>query len=122
MGIIFKPLFGIVLNGVALYVLTLAVTDISYTGGITFFVVGALVLGIINLIVKPLIKLLSLPLVILTGGLFLVVINVGVLWFLEYFIAVIKFQDVTLSFPNFVAYVIGAVVLGVVNSFTGLFD
>ena len=122
MGLVLKPLFSIVSNGAGLYLLTILVKDISYGGGIKFFVVGGLVLGIINLIVKPIIKILSLPLVILTGGLFLVVINVGVLRFFEYFIGVIQFQNVTLDFPNFMAYVIGAVVLGVINSITSLFS
>lgn len=39
-----------------------------------------LVFGILNALVKPIVKLLSLPVTILTLGLFTVVINAGMLW------------------------------------------
>ncbi len=48
---------------------------------------AALVLGIINAIVRPVVILLTLPLTILTLGLFLLIINAGMLslaaWMLE---------------------------------------
>lgn len=120
MTLILKPIFGILVNGAVLYVLTLAVKTITYTGGIKFFILGGLVLGIVNLIAKPVLKVISLPFIIITGGLFLIVINVFVLWFLQYFLSVAQFQDVTLTFPNFETYVIGALVFGVVNWFLNL--
>lgn len=122
MGIITRPIIGIAANGFALYLLTLAVNEIAYTGGIKFFIIGGLILGIVNLIFKPILKVLSLPFVIITGGLFLIVINMAILWFLQYFIGIIQFQDVTLSFPNFPTYVIGAVVFGVINWIIHLID
>ncbi|MBI4232152.1 phage holin family protein [Candidatus Peregrinibacteria bacterium] len=115
MGFIYKPLVGIVLNGVVLYLLIRVVDGISYTGGFKFFVLAGIVLGLINFFVKPLLKVLSLPFVLFTGGLFLVLINVFVLWFLSYFLSVAEFRDVTLVFENFQTYVIGAIVFGVIN-------
>jgi putative membrane protein len=115
MGIIKKIILGIVLNGLALYVLLQVVEEITYTGGVKFFVIGGLVLGILNLIVKPIFKIVTFPLIFLTGGLFLIVINALILWFLSYFLGVIEFRDVTLTFPNVGSYVIGGLVFGVVN-------
>jgi putative membrane protein len=115
MGIIKKIIIGIVLNGLALYVLTLLVDEITYTGGLKFFVLGGIVIGILNTIVKPILKVISLPIIFLTGGLFLIAINAGLLWFLSYFLGVIEFRDVTLIFPNIGSYAIGALVFGVVN-------
>lgn len=115
MGIVAKPFIGIALNGLVLYLLTKLVTDISYTGGLKFFVLGGIVLGLINLFVRPIIKILSLPAMIITGGLFLIVINIFILWFLVYFFRFAEFRDVTLVFPNFSSYVIGAIVFGVIN-------
>lgn len=43
------------------------------------FLIVALIVGLANAIVKPILKLLSLPLVILTLGLFLIVVNALVL-------------------------------------------
>jgi len=103
------------LNSLALYGLTFIVEEITYTGGAKAILLGGLILGFINFFVKPLIKVLSLPLVFLTGGLFLIVINAGVLWFLQYFFEIAKFRDVAFYFPNSGSYVIGAIVIGVLN-------
>lgn len=115
MGFIIHPIVAVAVNGLSLYLLTLFIDGIVYTGGLKLFVISGIVLGLINFCVKPLLKIVSLPFVILTGGLFLIVINVGILWVLSYFISVIEFRDVALSFQNFSTYVIGAVVFGIIN-------
>ena len=42
--------------------------------------IGALVLGLVNAIVRPIMFLLTLPLTVLTFGLFMLVINALMLW------------------------------------------
>lgn len=115
MGFIKKIVLGIILNGLALYVLTMLVEEITYTGGVKFFILGGLVVGILNTVIKPILKVISLPVIFLTGGLFLIVINAGLLWFLSYFLGVIEFRDVTLVFPSIGSYAIGGLVFGIVN-------
>lgn len=115
MSLIYRPIFGTLLNAVALYLLADLVSGVQYTGGLKFLILGGLVLMIINLTLKPLLKILSMPLVFLSGGLFYIVINVLVLWFLGYFFDVLAFQDVTLSFQDSMSYVIAALVLGILN-------
>ncbi len=115
MKFLIKPVWGVVFNSLVLWLLTLVVLDIQYTGGLKFFLLGGLVIGLINLFIKPILKILSLPVVIMTGGLFFIVINVGILWFLSYFIGILEFRDITLVFPNFGTYAIGAIVFGVIN-------
>jgi len=67
-------------NAAALAVATWLLSGIELTGhdtaarALTLLVV-ALIFGVVNVIVKPLVKLLSLPLLILTLGLFTLVIN-----------------------------------------------
>jgi len=70
-----------VINGAALYLAAAIVPGIHLgeegnTGQtiITILVV-ALIFGIINTVLKPLVKLLSLPFIVLTLGLFLLIIN-----------------------------------------------
>lgn len=46
----------------------------------TLFVIMAAILGLVNAVVRPVLKLLSCPLIILTLGLFLLVINGLTLW------------------------------------------
>jgi putative membrane protein len=74
------------LTGLALWVVTLIVPGIEFVGGETalqkagiVFVV-AVVFGLVNAVVKPLVALLSIPLYVLTLGLFHVVVNALMLW------------------------------------------
>ena len=110
-----RAALGILLNGLALFILVKVVPEITYGGGVKFFLIGGLFFGVVNYLVKPLIKLLSLPIVILTGGLFLVVINAAILWAFAFFISAIQFRDVVLVFPNLGSYVVGAIVFGIIN-------
>ena len=122
MGLILKPFLGIAVNAAVLYGLLHFVPEITYSGGWMFFVVGGAVLGLINSIVKPILRIFAMPIIFLTGGLILVIINIGVLWFLEYFFEVIKFQDLAIHFPNLGSYIIGAIVFGLINWLLHLFD
>jgi putative membrane protein len=74
------------LTGVALWVVTLVVPGISFVGGDTtlarvgiIFVV-AVIFGLVNAIIKPIVQIISLPLYILTLGLIHIVINALMLW------------------------------------------
>ena len=76
-------------------------------------VVAAVVIGIINTLVKPVIQLLTLPLTILTLGLFSFVLNV---------IFLIIAAEVTPGFDiaTIGAAVFGSIVLSVVSSFLSM--
>jgi putative membrane protein len=68
-------LLRLLINAAALWVATRLVSGISYTGdGVALFGV-ALVFGVLNVLIKPILFFLSLPFVILTLGLFTLVIN-----------------------------------------------
>jgi putative membrane protein len=68
-------LLRLLINAAALWVATRLVSGISYTGdGVSLFGV-ALVFGVLNVLIKPVLFLLSLPFVILTLGLFTLVLN-----------------------------------------------
>jgi putative membrane protein len=74
------------LTGFALWVVTQFFHGVSFVGGDTtlqrigiIFVV-AVIFGLVNAIVKPVVQFLSIPLYILTLGLFHVVVNALMLW------------------------------------------
>ena len=50
-----KPFIGILANGFAIYLVTRMVDGVSYEGGLMFFIVAGVVLGLINFIVKHII-------------------------------------------------------------------
>nr|ABP44331.1 membrane protein of unknown function [Mycolicibacterium gilvum PYR-GCK] len=74
------------LTGVALWVVTLLVPGIEFVGGestaarIGVIFVVAVIFGVVNAVIKPIVQIVSIPLYILTLGLFHVVINAFMLW------------------------------------------
>lgn len=76
-------LVKVLVNGVAIWVATLVVPGLGVSGAadedlpnqiLTFLVIG-LLFGIVNAVVKPVVKLLTLPLYIVSLGLFAFVVN-----------------------------------------------
>jgi len=55
----------------------------SLTAQWEIFLVLGIVLGLLNYFLKPLLKALSLPLEIISLGLFTIVINMGLIWILD---------------------------------------
>jgi putative membrane protein len=73
-------LLRLIVNAAALWVATQVVPGVSYTGGPLPFLVVALIFGVINATLRPLLKLLTCPLILLTLGLFALVVNALMLW------------------------------------------
>jgi putative membrane protein len=73
-------------TGLALWVVTKLVSGIAFVGGdstlqrVGIILVVAVIFGVVNAIVKPIVQLISLPLYIVTLGLFHVVVNALMLW------------------------------------------
>jgi len=70
--------------------------------------VGALVLGFVNAVVRPLMVLLTLPFTILTFGLFLLVVNAFMLWLMAALVPGIRVQGFGPAF-------LGSLVLTLLN-------
>ena len=63
------------INTLAIYVAVQVVPGVHYVGGPVGFLLVALLFGLVNATVRPLLAFLTCPLVLLTLGLFLFVIN-----------------------------------------------
>jgi putative membrane protein len=70
----------LLVNAAALWVATRLVSGVSYDGGALPFFGVALVFGVVNALIRPVTKLLTLPIIILTLGLFALVVNGLMLW------------------------------------------
>lgn len=75
----------LLITAVVAYLLTYVLSGVRFDG-FSSTIVFALVLGLLNLIVKPILKLLGLPLTIITLGLFSLVINAIVIMIADYFV------------------------------------
>lgn len=70
----------LLVNAAALWVATLIVPGVTFDGGVTAFLGVALVFGVINATLRPATKILTFPLILITLGLFALVVNGLMLW------------------------------------------
>ena len=75
-----RILLSIVANAVALIITAYVVPGITFTGTLVQLLVAGAIFGLLNLIVRPIALLLSVPLLVLTLGLFYFVLNGILLW------------------------------------------
>jgi putative membrane protein len=73
-------LIRLLVNAAALWVATRLVPGVSYSGGWVPFFAVALVFGVLNATLRPLAKILTFPLIIVTLGIFALVVNGLMLW------------------------------------------
>lgn len=99
-------------NAAALWVATRLVSGISYTGGWPGFLGVALVFGIVNAVVKPVITFLSIPFILITLGLFFLVVNAFALWITS---GLAGGLGLGFKVEGFGAAFLGAIVVSLVN-------
>ena len=90
---------------------------ITLTGGSTgakalTLIVGALIFGLVNVVVKPIVKVLTFPLFILTLGLITLVVNALMLLLTSW---VAGKLDVSFHVDGFWAAVLGGLIVAVVS-------
>jgi putative membrane protein len=77
------------------------------------YAIMAVVLGLINAVIRPILKFLSCPLIILTLGLFVFIVNGFLLWFASYI--AVKWLDVGFHIDNFASAFLGALIVSIVS-------
>jgi len=109
-----KLLIRWVITSLALFAAVWLVPGITVDGsGWVIYAVMAVILGLVNAIVRPLLKLLTCPLIILTLGLFVLVIN-GITLLLASAIA-INWFSVGFYVRDFWSAFLGALIVSVVT-------
>ena len=73
-------LLRLIINAAAIYIAVKLVNGLDYQGEWWGFLVIALLFGLVNAVIRPIVTFLTCPLVILTLGLFTLVINAFMLW------------------------------------------
>ncbi len=68
------------INAIALYLAVLILPGIDLRSGIVSIIWLALIFGLVNALFRPLLQFLTCPLIMLTLGLFTVVINTFLFW------------------------------------------
>ncbi|WP_128435512.1 phage holin family protein [Streptomyces cyaneus] len=104
-------------NAGALAVAVWLIDNITLTGDSTGKKIGtllvvALIFGLVNFLVKPLVKLLSLPLLILTLGLFTLVVNALMLMLTSWLADKL---DLSFHVEGFWTAVLGGLIISIVS-------
>ena len=110
-------LLRLFVNAAGLYVATRLVDGVQFEGDWLTFVGVALVFCVVNAIVKPVTKFVTFPLIIVTFGLFLLVIN-GLMLVLTSRIS--GWFDLGFTVNGFPAAFLGALVISLVNCLAGM--
>ena len=100
------------INAIALYVAVQFVAGINFVGSWTGLLWLALIIGLLNALVRPVLKLLTFPLIILTLGLFTIVINTIVLMLTS---SIGQAFNLGLTVDGFWSALLGSIVISLVS-------
>lgn len=102
-----KIIVRVLIFSLAVFVASYFVNGVFVTGVVPALIAGAL-LSILHFIIKPVLQIITLPINLITFGLFALILNSIFFWFVSTLIP-------GLSVANFIAAFWGAVVVSVVN-------
>jgi putative membrane protein len=108
----------LLINATALWVATQIVPGISFTGEWWLLFAVALVFGVLNVAVRPILLILTLPFLLVTLGLFLLVLNGVMLWLTS---AVSDALGLGFRVADFTSAFLGALVVSLVSFVLSLF-
>lgn len=102
---------SLIINAVALWVVTLLNIGI-HADTVTALIIASVVLGIVNAIIRPIMLLLSLPFIIVTLGLFVLVVNGIAVWLVGRLVPGFHVDSLW-------AGILGAIILAVISWIVG---
>jgi putative membrane protein len=95
---------------IGLWIAYTFVSGVIFTGSFIDLIIIAIALALLNTFLRPVLNLLALPIRILTLGLFSFIINMIIIWLIDYL-----FTQLTITglFPLFVSTVIISICIGI---------
>ncbi|MDI6734370.1 MAG: phage holin family protein [Patescibacteria group bacterium] len=101
-------IFHIFSNAIAVLAANYFIVGFIFKGDFVDLVVAALVLTLINTFLRPVLKLFLGPIIILTFGLFTIVINAITLYLLD-------ILSDSLTIQGYLPLILGTIIIGVIN-------
>ncbi|MBA2265366.1 MAG: phage holin family protein [Chloroflexi bacterium] len=102
----------ILINAAALYVAVLIVPNLEFTGEWWKLLLVAAIFGVVNTFVRPILRIFTLPITIMTLGLFLLVINALMLLLTG---VISNELNLGLTVGDFLAALLGSIVISIVG-------
>lgn len=88
-----KFLGKVAANAVGLYAASYFLQGVILTGGWRGLAIAAIGLALLHTVLRPILKIITAPLVLITLGLFSIIINIGLLWLADHYLTQITFTD-----------------------------
>jgi putative membrane protein len=111
-------LVRLLINACALWVATQLVPGVTFNGDVLPFLGVALIFGVVNATIRPVAKILTFPLIILTLGIFALVVNGLMLWLTSRLSGAL---GLGFHVNGFAAAFFGALVVSVVSTLLSIF-
>jgi putative membrane protein len=108
-----KFLIRLIITAVALWVAVELVPGITHNGPPAQLLIVALVFGVLNAAIRPILLMLTCPLVLITLGLFIFVLNAFMLWLTG---ALSQALDIGFVVDGFFPALVGGLVVGLVST------
>ncbi len=101
-------LIRLVINALAFWLIARYVQGFHMSGGIWTPIIAALIFGIVNAVIRPIVLLITLPLTVVTLGLFIIIVNALMFWLVTWITPNFKVD-------GFGPALIGAIIMMVVS-------
>ena len=99
-------LIRIPINGLVLALTALILPSMHMEKGLLSYLILGAVFGILNAFLRPVLQFFTLPLIFVTGGFILIIINAIMLWVLELLLSSL------IQFDNFLVILLAALLVG----------
>jgi putative membrane protein len=119
MKLIGRFIFHIFSNAVAIVIAASFVPGFLFNGDLVGLAVAAFVLSVINTFIRPVLKLMLGPIVVLTFGLFLVVLNAISLFLVPYLLEILGFGS-PITIEGYLPLLLATLIISAVNVVVGL--
>jgi putative membrane protein len=113
-----KILIRLLINAAALWVAVRLVPGVSFNGDGRLLLVVALIFGVLNAALKPLLVILTLPFLLITLGLFTFILNAFLLWLTSELSGAV---GLGFHVEGFLAAFLGALVVSAVSIMLSIF-
>jgi putative membrane protein len=113
-----RLILRLLINAAALFVGVQLIPGMHFTGGLGKLLAVALVFGLVNALVRPILTVLSCPLIVVTLGLFMLVINAALLMLTGW---LSTRWNLGFSVDGFLPALLGGLVIGLVSTVLTLF-
>lgn len=108
-GVLARIITKIAANIAALWIAVTFVAGFTLAGGTQSLIIGGMFLAAINLVIRPILKFITLPLLVLTLGAFYIIIFIVLLLIADFFMP-------QLEISGFSALLWASLIIGVINT------